>query len=130
MSGTGFPKRVEDRIITRDQGCCARCGRHVVTAIRGRDWAIHHRRPRGIGGTGLGWVNEAGNGVVLCARCHWEVEMHRTKATEAGFLVPMNGTAKSSEVPIAHALLGRVRLLDDGLAVPVGAGPDETWKEA
>lgn len=126
---TGFSKRTADRIVARDQGCCARCGRHVVTAVRGVDWAIHHRRPRGTGGTSVEWVDEAANGVVLCAACHWNVELNRTVATAQGFLVSMHGEARSEEVPIVHAVLGRVRLLDDGTWVPDRLVPDtDTWK--
>lgn len=104
-------------VFTRDEGCCARCGA-PITGARGRDWSLHHRRPRGSGGTSLAWVNLPGNLVMLCGSgvtaCHGDVESYRMAAMSAGFLVSMNGWAVSSQVRIDHAIHGFVFLLDDG----------------
>ena len=114
---TGFTERVRALIWTRDQGCCARCGQ----AVRDGEYELHHRRPRGVGGSSLAWVNEAGNGLILCRGCHGYVESYRETATARGFLVSMNGLAVSSQVLVDHVLHGKVFLLDDG-TVSTGEG--------
>lgn len=125
----------EEKVITRDLGSCARCGRHVVHLERGRAWSIHHRRPRGSGGTSLAWVNEAANLVILCGSgttgCHGWVEKNRRQARALGFLVPLNGIQKADEIAIKHKTLGLVYLTDQGGWNPVEEGPTpESWGEA
>lgn len=99
----------------RDRGACARCGK-AVRGERGRDWSVHHRRPRGSGGTSLDWPNLPANLLILCGSgttgCHGWIESHRDEARNAGFLVRLLGTEPASHVPILHARLGRC-LLDD-----------------
>jgi len=113
---TGFPAAVVDLIWDRDKGSCARCGRGLARYRRGSDWAIHHRRPRGIGGSGKRspWVNLPANGVCLCTGCHEWVEANRRDAIAAGWLVSALGTARPTDIPVAHALHGFVRLDDAG----------------
>ncbi|MGX9346613.1 HNH endonuclease [Microbacterium sp. KNMS] len=127
----------EALVIARDQGCCARCGRHVAGMQRGRFWSIHHRRPRGSGGSSLTWVNGAANLLILCGSgvtgCHGEVESRRASARMDGFLIPLNGVQVAEDVPVRHALHGLARLTDDGGWVPVLRGPTPDmvdWKEA
>ncbi len=128
MSATGFADKVESQIIARDLGACARCGRHVVHLERGVAWAIHHRRPRGAGGTVIVWVNLAANGIVLCTACHEHIESHRAEARMAGYLVPLNGVLKADEVAIRHHTLGLVYLNDEGGWAPVEEGPTpDSW---
>lgn len=116
---TGFPAAVAAIIIERDQGRCAWCG-NPVHGERGLDWSIHHRRPRGAGGTSLAWVNRPANGVVVhgsgTTGCHGEIEKERDMARNMGFLVSAIGTEPASHVPIVHAVHGTV-LLDDAGAV-------------
>lgn len=124
---------VDEKVISRDLGSCVRCGRHVAHLERGREWSIHHRRPRGSGGTSLAWVNEAANLVILCGSgttgCHGVVEQARAAARAAGFLVPLNGRMKADEVSIKHAVLGHVLLTDEGGWLPVNEGPTpESWE--
>lgn len=106
-----------DLVWARDHGCCAWCGAKI-TGPRGTAWSLHHRRPRGMGSTSLAWVNLPGNLILLhgsgVTGCHGLVESQRAGAIEDGFLVSMNGVARSCEVEITHAVHGRVRLLDDG----------------
>lgn len=128
---TGFPKVVVAQIVARDLGRCARCGRHVAHLERGPEWAIHHRRPRGTGGTVVGWVNLAANGVLLCTGCHSWVETNRREARALGFLVPLNGIQKADETAIKHFTLGLVYLDDNGGWAPVEEGPtpESMWKD-
>lgn len=52
---------------------------------------IHHRTPRGMGGTRVKEINEPANLLVLCGSgttgCHGWVESHRQEAYELGLLV-------------------------------------------
>jgi len=125
---------VDEKVIARDMGACARCARHVAHLERGREWSIHHRRPRGAGGTSVAWVNEAANQIILCGSgttgCHGWIESHRAEARMAGYLVPLNGVLKADEVAIRHRTLGLVYLNDEGGWVPVEEGPTpESWGE-
>jgi len=80
MANTGFPPAVRAIIQERSGGLCERCG--YVQGVE-----IHHRRPRGMGGTTRESTNTASNGVLLCVECHRWVESHRTDALLEGFLV-------------------------------------------
>jgi hypothetical protein len=113
---TGFPKAVVDLIWARERGACARCGRGLARERRGIDWAIHHREPRGRGGAGKRrtWVNLPSNGLVLCTACHEWVERFRVNALDLGLIVSALGVARPTEVPVVHALYGRVLLNNDG----------------
>ena len=119
----GFTSETAATIVARDRGCCARCGAAVAQGSRGRDWAIHHRAPRGRGGTRRAWVNMPGNGVVLCTACHEWIESHREEARTAGFLVSAIGVQVSADVAIRHALHGLVYLNDWGGVDRLEEGP-------
>lgn len=122
---SGFTREVESLIIVRDLGCCAACGAHVAHLERGTGfgWAVHHRRPKSKGGTSLAWVNEAGNGVLLCEAHHRDVHAHPAVSYANGFMVRANGIQRPDMVPIVHALLGRVLLTNAGGWMPV-----EQWE--
>lgn len=126
---TGFAKHVEALIIERDQGRCVRCGAHVVHLERGFAWSIHHRRPRGAGGTTLRWVSLAANGVTLCGSgttgCHGWVERERTKAFDLGLLVSKIGVATATTTRLKHRLYGWALLDNEGGYEPA----DEYGKE-
>lgn len=91
-------------IYTRDRERCFRCGVPCRPWERGRSWSIHHRRPRGSGGTSVDWVGLPSNGILLCGTgttgCHGWVESHREDARALGYLVPLNGIMRSADVPI------------------------------
>jgi len=134
MAGEFTPSTVA-LIIARDRGACARCGRDVTHLERGRAWSIHHRRPRGQGGTSLAWVAGAANGLVLCGSgttgCHGAVEADREAAYKEGFLVRINGRDVAADVAIRHKTLGLVYLDDDGGYAPAEEGPtpESMWKD-
>ena len=69
-----------------------------------------------MGGTKLKWVDLPGNLLLLdgsgTTGCHGHVEKHRAAARASGFLVPLNGVRLPVEVPVLHAIHGKV-LLDD-----------------
>jgi hypothetical protein len=78
-----IPQHVRDLVHARADSRCESCG--VFLRPGGRQ--LHHRRPRGMGGTKPERAHRASNLLQLCARCHDLVETHRTRAREAGLIV-------------------------------------------
>ena len=78
-----IPASVREQVKARDGGRCCRCG---ATAE-----SIHHRKPRGMGGTRDDRANDLRNLVSLCGSgttgCHGRIEAHRRQAYEAGWLL-------------------------------------------
>lgn len=77
---TGFSPAVRALITARSSGKCEICGLHAADEI-------HHRRPRGMGGSKRPDTNTASAGVHLCRDCHRLVELHRSVAFTCGWLV-------------------------------------------
>ena len=93
--------RVADLVVTRAGGVCERCRSRPAEQI-------HHRRPRGMGGTKKPDV--ASNLVHICARCHREVERFRMQAIWDGWIV------RQSHDPIrtpVRLMPGQWMVLDD-----------------
>jgi len=116
---------VETRIDvwTRADDKCERCGIYIVG---GGAFSIHHRMPRGMGGTKNPWINDMSNLLLLCGTgttgCHGWVESHRSEAYEDGLLV--HSWLFPWEVPVhVHS---NHRLADaDGIAVLPRSEDDE-----
>lgn len=112
---TGPSKLVVEVVIHRDRAQCAFCGKRP-DGERGEGWSVHHRRPRGMGGTWRDDTNSPANLVLLCGtgnqQCHGWVESHRIEAFGLGLLVRQ--VATPSQVPIQHAVHGLGWLTDDG----------------
>jgi 5-methylcytosine-specific restriction enzyme A len=104
-TGAEFNEQVRETIYERAQGCCERCG------SSGSDWQIHHRRPRGMGGTSRTDSGSAANALLLHPSCHEWVERNRSVAYDLGYLVHQQDDP--CEVPVK---LGFVwgRLTQDG----------------
>lgn len=106
-----FSPETRQIIVARAGECCERCGLHA------RGGSIHHRRPRGMGGTKDPAAATAANGVLLCGSgttgCHGWVESHRAEALAQGWLVRQG--VDPAIVPIPHVTLGRVFLALDGM---------------
>lgn len=121
----GFSKSVVAEILTRDEHTCVRCGRGVDPSARGIGWSIHHRRPRGMGGSRDPEVTGPTNGVVLCGSgttgCHGWVESNRVDARRLGFLVAQ--WQDPELVPVQHWLYGPAFVTPTGW-VPIGAGAE------
>lgn len=88
----------DDRLVvlTRAFFLCERCGKRVDQS------SIHHRTPRGMGGTRKKEINEPQNLLLLCGSgttgCHGWIESHREEGYETGFLVRRG--YKPEETPI------------------------------
>lgn len=123
---TGPTKTTVEKVWERDGGACAGCGRTLRFEDRGSPfgWSMHHRLPRGAGGTRAPWINLPSNLVCLCGSgttgCHGDKEGHRRQAEDDGFII-RRGIRKPIEIPVTHFRHGHVYLTDDGRAVPVGS---------
>lgn len=118
-----FPAKVRKLIHIRADYCCERCGRAIVDGV---PRSVHHRLPRGMGGSKRPEVSAASNGIYLCGSattpegCHHWVESNRADAQLLGFLVPR--WASPLEVPVslmgASGVPELVYLDDDGNYIP------------
>lgn len=90
---TGPSLEVVMAVLHRDGYRCIRDGVPIV-GERGWDWSIHHRRPRGAGGTSRTDANEPQNLVAVCGSgttgCHGFIESNRNEAREHGWIVPLH----------------------------------------
>lgn len=96
-------------VLARDGHACVRDG-VPIRGDRGRDWVLHHRRPRAMGGSRDSVTNSPVNLLSLCAACHLHVESHRAEALEFGWLVPQAGDPARIAVLVGHG--SRWRYLD------------------
>ncbi len=105
---TGFPRKVRDAVKARSDGRCEYCG----CPLDGIAASMHHRRPRGMGGTKDPRANGAANALVLCGTgttgCHGRFEYARGLALAKGVLVS--------------------RYADDPADVPFTDAMGATWK--
>lgn len=100
---TGPTPAVRDAVTARNGGTCLCCD-----ARPGEQ--VHHRKPRGMGGTSDPAVNRPSNLVWICAGCHASIERHRTLAYAEGWLVPY--AADPASVPLLMPS-SMVMLFDD-----------------
>ncbi len=77
---------MNDALWWRDNGNCARCG----ITLSGF-YSLHHRKPRGMGGTKDPRSDDPRNLIHLCGSgttgCHGLIESHRAQAYETGWLL-------------------------------------------
>jgi hypothetical protein len=117
---TEFPEKVRDLIEARSLGLCELDGCGPIQVF-------HHRAPRGSGGSSLGWIGRAANGLGLSHRCHDRVEgrlpdSSRVTSYVNGWLVRRNGYTISADVPVLYR--GQwVRLTDTGAPRPIEGDP-------
>lgn len=78
---TGPSPAIRDAVLSRARGACERCG------DTDGPFAVHHRSPRQRGGTKRPEVNHLPNLVLVDEHCHADIESHRTRAYETGWLV-------------------------------------------
>jgi len=104
---TGFSNEVRQLIRDRAEGVC-----EIQAVCQGRaasTWQIHHRRPRGMGGSKRPETNMAACGLGVCGDCHRLAESQREISYANGWLV------KQQHNPADIAVLYRHRwvLLDN-----------------
>jgi hypothetical protein len=114
----------------RSGSLCEGCGKPLVPGAR--ELSIHHRQPRGMGGTDRSEAHFLSNLLLLCAGstrrlagvagCHGAVEAYRENAERRGLLV-RHGLDPAAE-PVTLASGRRVLLADDGpFYLPPADGP-------
>lgn len=101
-----FPDRVKDLVRLRSGWLCERCN-----AAPASDY--HHRRPKGMGGTSVGWVQRAANCAHLCGRCHVWVHAHPAEAMGLGWLLSKSSAADSADMVPMQDTTGRRFFFDD-----------------
>lgn len=109
---TGPSPKARRVVLDRAGGCCEVCGvlLHDGTTFIGAH-SVHHRRPRGSGGSSRADTNAPSNLLLLCGSattpggCHAHIEGHRAEALVYGWLVPQGGDPAA--VP-AHVQVGGV----------------------
>jgi hypothetical protein len=107
-------------------------GDGYLADVSRRRVSIHHRRPRGMGGTDRPDVHSLANLMLVCGTgtvgCHGFLESHRTIAEARGYLVAKEGPRSNpADVPVTLPGGRRVYLdplapgyLDYGDSFPVG----------
>lgn len=105
----GLTAAIRGIVTVRDGGRCIICGNPTTQ--------VHHRRPKGMGGTRLDWVNLPANLLLLCGSgtqgCHGWVEHYRRRALEGGWLISRYGQERACQVPVRYDRDREWRLLDD-----------------
>lgn len=105
MSVSAFSDVVRARVMARSGGFCeAR-----IPGCWDEASQLHHRRPRGAGGSRDPRTGQASNGYALCLPCHNHIERNRTEARDRGWIVRQS--ADPRQVPVFR--YGRWVLLDD-----------------
>lgn len=92
----------------------------VICSDDSGPFQVHHRRPRGAGGSSRPCSNSPANLLLLCAACHTGVESNRADARDHGWL--LSQTADPATSPVLWR--GRVVLLaHDGTSHPLPLDP-------
>lgn len=117
MKSTAPSRESVDLVWERDGGACANCGRSLRFDARGFEWSLHHRTPRGSGGSRAPWTNLPSNLVLLhgsgTTGCHGGFEKNRKQAENLGFIV-RHGIRLPADIPIQHFRYGLTYLTDTG----------------
>lgn len=79
MRGGAFTPAVRAAVLEATAGQCAGCGRRAAE--------VHHRCPRGAGGTSRASVGAPFNGIALCQQDHSWAESYRDHARQLGWLL-------------------------------------------
>ncbi|OIN80191.1 hypothetical protein [Mycobacterium malmoense] len=117
---TGFTPDVVE-LVTMRSGC------HCEVMATGCTLLVeqmHHRRPRGMGGSRRPDTNTAANALAVCRRCHNRIESMRTWARGNGFVLPQHADPAAEPVWWRCGIDGAraklwVLLSDNGDRIPV-----------
>lgn len=103
-AGEFTPATVRLVFFDRDGERCFMCRRPLRFEDRGHGWSMHHRKPRGKGGTKGGAaaaIASPANALTLCGSgttgCHGWAEHYRAKAIGMGVLISLNGVGSDFE---------------------------------
>jgi len=108
---TGATDEVRQQIFLRANFSCERCSETRFTF----GTSIHHRKPRGMGGTKKQEINDPTNLIFLCGTgttgCHGWIESNRKIAFEKGLLVRQ--TENPSDIPFQDSFGNMWKLSSD-----------------
>lgn len=104
--GDQIPRANRQLVQGRAFGRCERC---VTVELNGD---LHHRRPKGLGGSKAPDRHDVSNLVHVCRGCHTWCHGNPAAAAEAGFIVPRSSGRHPLEVPITN-LAGETKWLDN-----------------
>jgi 5-methylcytosine-specific restriction enzyme A len=113
---TGPDRPTRELVLERDDYTCAWCRRTILN----QPYSLQHRRARGRGGSSNPRINAPSNLITLCGSatspggCHLKCEQRTAEAGDLGFVVSLNSIHDPADIPVTHALYGRVYLADDG----------------
>lgn len=110
MARGEFTEKTRDLIRQRADNRCEVCGTRMLTYGQ-----IHHRRPRGMGGTRRKDASSPSNGLYVHPDCHARIESNRKRAAYLGWLVGWGRDVESAEVRLWD---GWFLLLPDGSRLP------------
>ena len=110
MAKGKFTEKTRELIQERADYRCEICG--IRMAYGGQ---IHHRQPRGMGGSRNKEIASPANGIYVHMNCHAMVESIRSRAYTMGWLVHRGRSIGSQEVRLWD---GWFLLTDDGLRLP------------
>lgn len=110
-----IPAAVREAVYERDAMRCQRCRRPVYQVGA---WSVHHRQPRGMGGTRHG-AHRLSVLVLVCGTgttgCHGWIESNRAAARELGWLISKFDPADPQTIPLRWPDVPTATcLLDDG----------------
>lgn len=115
-----FTEKTRQVIRERAKNRCELCGTPV-----GMDAQIHHRKPRGMGGTKDDASRLACNGLFVHFRCHENIERNREVALANGWLVRQSGDSQDQSVRLHY---GWVLLNADGSVDFLASALDEKYQ--
>lgn len=104
--GDQIPKANRQVVQGRAFGRCERCLQATLCGD------LHHRRPKGLGGSKAADRHDVANLVHLCRGCHRWAHDNPRDAAAVGFLVPRSSGRHPIEVPITD-LAGQTQFLDN-----------------
>jgi hypothetical protein len=115
---TGASDQVRQMVFMRAGYRCERCGKRLS---ENGYVSVHHRKPRGMGGSKGVELNLPSNLMLLCGSgttgCHGYIESNRSEAYEQGWLVYRNADPAKEMVKICNGgkdVFTYVYLTDDG----------------
>lgn len=95
-------------VYERASGHCERCC--MTTTVP----HLHHRRPKGLGGSSAPDRHAVSNLAHLCPTCHREVHANPRMSAEDGWIVPRSSGLAPAAVPVVNLLGSSAWLSDDG----------------
>lgn len=115
-----FTEKTKELIRDRSKGQCELCGAPAVWPMQ-----IHHRKPRGMGGTKNPASRSPANGLYLHFRCHERIERNREEGLGYGWLVRQSGESEQEPVLLHY---GWVLLNSDGTVQVVASLRGEKYQ--